>query len=95
MAFVLRSRRVLWTGIGSPSTGRAEQLLFGRIFTDKGAEPALLDRLLDTYADVFAEPIGLPPTRPCDHRIHLKPGTEPIAVRPYRYPHLQKDELER
>ena len=95
MAFVLRSRRVLWTGIGSPSAGHAEQLLSGHIFTDKGAEPVLLDRLLDTYADVFAEPTRLPPTRPCDHRIHLKPGTEPVAVRPYRYPYLQKDELER
>ena len=25
----------------------------------------------------------------------MKPGTEPVAVRPYRYPQLQKDELER
>ena len=33
--------------------------------------------------------------RPYDHRIHLLPGTAPIAVRPYRYPQLQKDELER
>ena len=95
MAFVLCSRHILWTGIGSPSTGRAEQLLSGHIFNDKGAEPVLLDRLLDTYADVFAEPTGLLPTRPCDHRIQLKPGTDPIAVRPYRYPHLQKDELEK
>ena len=29
-----------------------------------------------------------------DHRIHLLPGTVPVAVRPYRYPQLQKDELE-
>jgi len=32
---------------------------------------------------------------PYDHRIHLLPGTAPVAVRPYRYPQLQKDELER
>ena len=32
--------------------------------------------------------------RTYDHRIHL-PGTAPVAVRPYRYPQLQKDELER
>ncbi|XP_068662998.1 uncharacterized protein [Aristolochia californica] len=41
------------------------------------------------------EPTALPPIRHCDHRIHLKMGTEPIVVHPYRYPHLQKDEIER
>src|SRR6185437_13192134 len=30
-----------------------------------------------------------------DHSIHIMPGTPPVAVRPYRYPQLQKDELER
>ena len=30
-----------------------------------------------------------------DHRIHLLPGTSPVAVRPYRYPQLLKDEIER
>ena len=55
----------------------------------------LLDRLLLQYDDIFAEPTGLPPQRPYDHRIHLLPGTAPTAVRPYRYPQLQKDELER
>lgn len=33
------------------------------------------------------------PARSCDHRIHLKVGTDPVAVHPYRYPQLQKDEL--
>ncbi|WVZ58041.1 hypothetical protein U9M48_008353 [Paspalum notatum var. saurae] len=45
--------------------------------------------------DLFAEPRGLPPARDCDHRIHLLPGTTPVAVRPYRYLALHKDELER
>ena len=36
----------------------------------------------------------MPPVHPCDHRIHLKPATKPVAVHPYRYPQLQKDELE-
>lgn len=30
-----------------------------------------------------------------DHRIPLKQGTSPIAVKPYRYPHFQKNEIER
>jgi len=38
--------------------------------------------------------MGLPLPRTRDHSIHL-PGTAPVAVRPYRYPQLQKDELER
>jgi hypothetical protein len=55
----------------------------------------LLDRRLRQFDDVFVEPCGLPLARPYDHRIHLLPGTAPVVVRPYRYPQLQKDELER
>jgi len=55
----------------------------------------LLDSLLLQHSAIFDEPTGLPPVRPYDHRIHLLPGTAPVAVRPYRYPQLQKDELER
>ncbi|WVZ90257.1 hypothetical protein U9M48_036572 [Paspalum notatum var. saurae] len=55
----------------------------------------LLAALLDSWADIFAEPRGLPPPRANDHRIVLKPGAMPVAVRPYRYPAVHKDELER
>jgi hypothetical protein len=58
------------------------------------AHPLLAD-LLQQHSDIFDEPQGLPPARPCDHRIHLLPDTAPVAVHPYRYPQLQKDELER
>jgi hypothetical protein len=51
--------------------------------------------LLQAYADIFAIPRGLPPQRRHDHRIHLLPGMAPVAVRPYRYPQLLKDEVER
>jgi hypothetical protein len=54
----------------------------------------LLDRLLQQHAGIFTEPQGLPPARPYDHRIDLLPGTAPMAVCPYQYPQLQKDELE-
>jgi len=37
----------------------------------------------------------MPPTRELEHRIRLKPGSGAVAVRPYRYAHLQKDELEK
>jgi hypothetical protein len=46
----------------------------------------LLDELLLRFEGLFATPEGLPPSRPCDHRIHLLPGFTPVVVRPYRYP---------
>ncbi|XP_070028898.1 uncharacterized protein [Nicotiana sylvestris] len=54
-----------------------------------------LEQVLAEFADLFQEPIGLPPMRNCDHRICLLPGSKPVVVRPYRYPHLQKDEIEK
>jgi hypothetical protein len=50
---------------------------------------------LARFDDIFAEPTGLPPPRVRDHGITLKPGAQPVAVRPYRYPTAHKDELER
>jgi hypothetical protein len=55
----------------------------------------IMETLLQTYSDIFEEPRGLPPQRVHNHRIHLLPGTTSIAVRPYRYPQLLKDEVER
>jgi hypothetical protein len=40
-------------------------------------------------------PQGLPPKQCYDQRIHLKDPSKPTAVRPYYYPQIQKDELER
>jgi hypothetical protein len=94
MTLSLRGRRVVWTGVGAPAAASSTALFTTALCSDKGSERALLDLLLDAYNDVFAAPEGLPPARACDHHIHLKPHTEPVAVRPYRYPQLQKDELE-
>jgi len=54
-----------------------------------------LDNLLTEFDAIFQEPRGLSPARSYDHRINLEPGTHPVVVRPYRYPHAQKDEIER
>ena len=60
------------------------------------ADPrTVLEELLQSYHDIFEEPRGLPPPRRHDHKIHLLPNTPPVAVRPYRYPQLLKDEIER
>ena len=90
MAFTRGVCRVFWRGIGST---RYDVQSTRRLNTISKV-PALLDTLLQSFEDVFATPQGLPPARPCDHRIHLLPNTAPVSVRPYRYPQLQKDELE-
>lgn len=51
--------------------------------------------LLQRYSGVLNMPTGLPPHRPSDHQIILREGTTPISVRPYKYPHYQKDEIEK
>ncbi|KZV46800.1 peroxidase 64 [Dorcoceras hygrometricum] len=54
-----------------------------------------LDELLQLHRKLFDEPKGLPPPRRQDHAIILKEGSGPVQVRPYRYAHHQKDEIEK
>ena len=56
--------------------------------------PLDLQQILDRYTGVFAEPVGLPPSRPEDHRIQLLLGSIPPNIRPYCYPFHQKIEIE-
>lgn len=51
--------------------------------------------VLHRYIDLFKPPIGLPPIRAFQHKIHLLPNTKPVNVQPYRYPHFQKVEMEK
>ena len=53
-----------------------------------------LQCVLKEFDDVFAVPKELPPSRPCDHKIPLMKGTNPVNVRPYRHPPTQKDAIE-
>ncbi|KAM0065899.1 putative nucleotidyltransferase, Ribonuclease H [Helianthus debilis subsp. tardiflorus] len=57
--------------------------------------PPELQDILNNFATVFNPPKGLPPTRSQDHHIDLLPDSKPVSVRPYRYPHFQKQEIER
>ena len=50
--------------------------------------------LLHQYRYVFAEPSSLAPDRSHNHQIPLLPGTQPVKVRPYRYPHSHKEHIE-
>ena len=44
---------------------------------------------------MFDVPKGLPPFRGTDHAIKLIKEDTTVNVRPYRYPHLQKNEIEK
>ncbi|GMI89777.1 hypothetical protein HRI_002647000 [Hibiscus trionum] len=51
--------------------------------------------LLKEFWDVFEEPKDLPPERAQDHRIPLINEDAVIKVKPYRYPSVQKDIIEK
>lgn len=51
-------------------------------------------QLLTHFHQVF-EPPNLPRRRSHDHYIPLQPNSEPVSVRPYRYPYYQKIEIEK
>lgn len=57
--------------------------------------PDWLNSILGEYHEVFQEPTELPPPRRHDHAIILKEGANIPNLRPYRYPHYQKNEIER
>ncbi|CAJ2659203.1 unnamed protein product [Trifolium pratense] len=50
--------------------------------------------LLYTYKSLFQPPTALPPSRAHNHTIPLMEGTNPVKVKPYRYPHSQKAQIE-
>jgi predicted aspartyl protease len=55
--------------------------------------PPEIETLLHQFSSVFSKPHGLPPSRLHDHHIPIFPNTPPINVKPYRYPHSQKDAM--
>ena len=59
------------------------------------ADIPMIRFLLQQYADIFETPKGLPPKREIDHRILTLPEQRPINVRPYRYGHVQREEIEK
>lgn len=51
--------------------------------------------MLDRYNNMFETPTELSSSRSYDHKITLKEGTSLVNIRPYRYPAIQKDEIEK
>jgi hypothetical protein len=54
-----------------------------------------IESLLEELGDIFSEPKTLPPKRAHDHHIPLLSRSAPANVRPYRYPYVQKFEIEK
>ena len=51
--------------------------------------------LLHTYNVVFDTTSSLPPQRSHEHSIPLLSGSQPVKVKPYKYPHSQNEEIKR
>ncbi|XP_019423050.1 PREDICTED: uncharacterized protein LOC109332520 [Lupinus angustifolius] len=50
-----------------------------------------IQTVLQTFDSIFQTPTTLPPHRPHDHHIPLLPNSSPVNIKPYRYPHSQKE----
>ena len=75
--------------------GVIAQLFLLEVPTSKYSISPDLKKVLDNHSKVFETPKGLPPIHDHDHGIHLIPGSVPPKIRPYRYPYVQKSEIER
>lgn len=53
-----------------------------------------IQELLEKFPGVCQATETLPPRRARDHKIEIKPGEQPPNIRLYRYPHMQKKEIE-
>ena len=55
-----------------------------------------LQAIIDHHSVIFGDMLkGLPPKRDHDHAIQLVLGSQPPNIRPYRYPHIQKSDIEK
>ncbi|KAK9071834.1 hypothetical protein SSX86_008263 [Deinandra increscens subsp. villosa] len=55
----------------------------------------IITSLLQQFQPLFEETHGLPPSRSHDHHIPLTNEAIPVNVKPYRYPHFQKQVMTR
>ncbi|XP_012827980.1 PREDICTED: uncharacterized protein LOC105949233 [Erythranthe guttata] len=63
--------------------------------TREGTEiPNEIKEVISEFAEVFQEPTELPPVRRAEHSIPLKENAQPFKSQPYRYPFMQRKEVE-
>ncbi|XP_047322943.1 uncharacterized protein LOC124926704 [Impatiens glandulifera] len=90
---IRKGANVAMLSIGE-SEGCESELYSVIISSPEADKEQKLEKLLIEFEELFREPTTLPPTRNYDHRINLKEGAGTVSLRPYRYPTLQKDEME-
>lgn len=59
----------------------------------QGSRDPSIQNILNKFPTIFSQPKSLPPHRSQDHHIHLLPGSSPVNVKPYRYPHCHKETM--
>ena len=70
------------------------QLCSLEVPTSKSSIYPDLQKVLDNHSKVFETPKDLPPICDHDHAINLIRGSVPLNIRPYKYPYIQKSEIE-
>ncbi|KAE8716924.1 hypothetical protein F3Y22_tig00110105pilonHSYRG00061 [Hibiscus syriacus] len=70
-------------------------VISGSAEVEDSVVPLPLQELLEEFKEVFEEPRGMSPSRKHDHAIVLKQGTQPVNLRPYRFVHHHKAEVEK
>ncbi|XP_061357352.1 uncharacterized protein LOC133301690 [Gastrolobium bilobum] len=89
-----RRQAECWTMQEKPITGVVSEVSVDLMNLKASVDDSLWQLLLK-YQSVFAIPNALPPVRNMDHAINVEQGSRPVHVRPYRYGHYQKEEIER
>ena len=84
-----------WFLVECRALERREDLERDNSFDETLAVEESVAAVLKSFEDVFEWPETLPPRRVIEHQIHLKKGTDPVNVRPYRYAYHQKAEMEK
>lgn len=81
------------TLIGEQPSLRQEKMIES-LQPDSETPPQLND-LLNEFEHIFHEPTELPPVCGREHGIILQQGCGPVTVRPYRYPQVHKEIMEK
>ncbi|XP_019414608.1 PREDICTED: uncharacterized protein LOC109326374 [Lupinus angustifolius] len=97
-AQLLEKAMVIGVHLSMIQVGDANGVILHTLTThaDLGHIPPSIEYILQTYADIFANPTQLPPTRAKhDHMIPLMHNVDPVNKRPYRYAKEQEDVIDK